>query len=239
MQKYRIQYASNLFLNKTPHTLKSVLNPCAPFLALCGNIGLANCPSTKRFLKEADKQYDKVFWIPGTLEYTTSDVMKPITWREQADKCYESIDKWNLKNTTFCQKYELNLTDRLSILATTGWHVSFDFPEYRLYDYNTNGSRYIMNENDFHKLLINETSWVHSCLAKQPLSKKILINYSPMTMNLNYNSIICHLYGTNKTNKPCSYSGGKNPWIGINMFGCQSFQKEAFIEIGIKKLNSI
>jgi hypothetical protein len=235
MQKYRIQYLSNIFLNKKPQSLKSVLNPCAPYLALCGNIGVADCPSTKKFLKEADKQFDNVFWIPGTIEYATSDVNKPITWREQADKCYESIDKWNLKNTTFCQKYEINFSNYLSILATPGWHTSFDFPEYKVYDYNVNGSRFLMKENDFHKLLINETVWIYSCLKNQPTTKKILINYSPIVMNLNSNSIICQIFGTNKTNIPSSYCGGRNPWIGINMFGSSTFQKEAFIEISLSK----
>ena len=230
MSKYRIQYISNLFLNKTPHTLSSVLKPCAPILALCGNIGIAGCPSTKQFLKEADKHYERVLWIPGMLEYATSDAVNPITWREQADQCYKSIQTWKLKNTAFCQKYEWNLTNSIAILATPGWHNSFDTQEYKIYDYK-NGLKLRMNSEDFQHLLINEISWIYTCSAKKPETKKIVLTYSPIEVHKNPNTTTIHLHGTNKLNNPQSYCGGKNPWYGINMLGSAAFRKDAFVEV--------
>jgi hypothetical protein len=212
------------------------LKPCAPILALCGNIGVANCPSTRNFLQEADETYEKVLWIPGALEYATSDAVKPTTWREQSDKCYKSIENWNLKNTTFCQKYELSLTNSLSILATPGWHAEFDIsPEYKIYDFKK-VSKTKMNIYDFFDKVEDEKLWINKYIINKPNIKKILLTYSPTELKYMNSNMYVHLLGNNILNIPHSFCGGVNPWIGINMYGSTAFRKDAFIEICTDKL---
>ena len=236
MTIYRIQYLSNLFLNKSPQSLKSVLKPCAPILALCGNIGVANCPSTRDFLQEVDETYERVLWIPGALEYATSDAVNPTTWREQADKYYKSIQTWELKNTTFCQKYELSLTNDLSILATPGWHVEFNIsPEYKIYDFKKE-SKVKMSIYDFFDKVEDEKSWINKYLINKPSIKKILLTYSPMELKCIYGNIYVNLQGNNRLNIPRSFCGAVNPWIGINMYGSPAFRKDAFVEICTDKM---
>jgi hypothetical protein len=229
MSKCRIQYLSNLFLNKTPQTLASVLKPCAPILALCGNIGVANCPSTRDFLKEVDNQYERVLWIPGMLEYATSDAANPVTWKEQADKCYKSIQTWNLKHTTFCQKYELNLTNNYSILATPLWDTIEPFDEYKLYQYKID-KRVEMNTKNFSTLFYDEYDWIQSCINKNS-SKKIILSYSPIHSLEKNNPVLYNLFGKDRFENPSSYSGGSMPWIAINVYGSKTFRKDAFVEI--------
>ena len=106
----KIQYLSNLFLHTHAKRSKAILKKSAPILALCGNIGRPTDPQTKDFFQEVDEKYSRVFWIPGLLEYSTLCLKKPTTWREQSDLFYKALKDWNLKNTTFCQKYSLKTT---------------------------------------------------------------------------------------------------------------------------------
>jgi len=227
MTYLRIQYLSNLFLQKT--TINSIprIKKVAPILALCGNIGSITCPNTKKFIKEVDKYYERVFWIPGMLEYSSQEGK---TWIEQSNLYYDTLKSWNLKRTTFCQKYEFSINNTFTILATPLWHSTFAKKGYTIYEH-TFGYNNIMNKNDFMRVNQNEMVWLQKQCRISP-TKKILLSYSPLEMGkMDKSNVICHLYGTENGETPLSYTGGRNPWCGLNMYSSKNYLQNAFIEL--------
>ena len=65
MPPFRLQYASNLFVDLTKQPFQQLVKPAAPTLALLGNIGRPEHPKTYHFLNYCSKNWDSVLWIPG------------------------------------------------------------------------------------------------------------------------------------------------------------------------------
>ncbi len=65
---FRLQYASNLFVDLHKRKFDSLLRPAAAHLALLGNIGRPESPKTYHFLKFCSANWDSVVWIPGPHE---------------------------------------------------------------------------------------------------------------------------------------------------------------------------
>lgn len=219
----RIQYTSNLFLgNKKLKSFKSILNPNAPFLALLGNIGDFQCPKTRDFFQWAETKYQRIFWIPGALEYGSTNM----SWQKKGDFYYSSIQGWNLKKTSFCQKFACDLPDySVQILATAGWNPQFNYKTGQtIYNWKQQ-----MTKRDYANLQFDEVSWIIKN-SEQMSKQTILLTHSPTFIQNDY--ILCNLYGTEHTGSSVSYSGGRYPWTGINMFetNSSSYRKDAFME---------
>ncbi len=67
---FRLQYASNLFVDLHRVSFDTLLRPKAPYLALTGNIGRPWSPKSYSFLKYCSKHWDTVLWVPGPHELT-------------------------------------------------------------------------------------------------------------------------------------------------------------------------
>ncbi len=67
---FRLQYASNLFVDFQKQPFQSFLRPASGNLALLGNIGRPEHPKTYHFLKYCSKNWNNIFWIPGPHELT-------------------------------------------------------------------------------------------------------------------------------------------------------------------------
>ena len=65
---FKLQYASNLFVDQTFKGFSKLVKPAAPHLALLGNIGRPESPKTYHFLRYCAKNWDNVFWVPGPHE---------------------------------------------------------------------------------------------------------------------------------------------------------------------------
>jgi hypothetical protein len=227
---FRIQYVSNLFISRLNKMSQPIeFKPNAPILALLGNIGQPQCKKTATFLKWADKNYEQVFWIPGPLEYSLNS---SLNWRQTADLCYSSIKDWNLKHTTFCQKFETPIqTYNINLIATPGWHLTFGKQEnLNIFDWNYLGKNIPMEPKHFVLLQHNELDWILKKSDHSPY-RNILLTHSPIPTDLLRNkNIACHLYGTEYVDKK-SYSGGSDPWCGLNMANALGYKKDAFIEL--------
>lgn len=70
MPPFRLQYASNLFVDSHRQKYTTLLRPAASVLALLGNIGRPDSPKTYHFLKYCASNWDTVFLIPGPHEFT-------------------------------------------------------------------------------------------------------------------------------------------------------------------------
>lgn len=65
---FKLQYASNLFVDRTLESFSKLVKPAAPYLALLGNIGRPESPKTYHFLRYCAKHWDGVYWVPGPHE---------------------------------------------------------------------------------------------------------------------------------------------------------------------------
>jgi hypothetical protein len=245
---FRIQFASNLNTNKAClKTIIQSIKPCAPRLALLGDIGTPECERTEHFMKWCDSNYEKVYWVPGFLELSDTEDKKH-TWVERYDYCLNKINDWNLKNVTLCSKHEVHISNPdIQLLLTTLWHPT----ERNLYVPSNNGPR-PMNKEDFRIVMNTEYSWI---LRKSSVSSKpvVWLTYSspytdqinnikvPLFMStyihpmlrkaratkLHYPNLLCSLHGYSEVAQSCS---GGFPWSSINMAGHSGFIKNAFWE---------
>jgi len=67
---FRLQYASNLFVDLHRLSFEKLVRPKAPHLALLGNISKPWSPKTYSFLKYCAKHWETVLWVPGPHELT-------------------------------------------------------------------------------------------------------------------------------------------------------------------------
>jgi hypothetical protein len=72
MPPFRIQYASNLFVDLTKQKYDSLVKPICSTLALVGNIGRPDNPKTYHFLNYCSRNWDSVLWSSGSHELTQS-----------------------------------------------------------------------------------------------------------------------------------------------------------------------
>jgi hypothetical protein len=69
---FRLQYASNLFVDLHKLSFEKLVKPGCANLALLGNIGKPEHSKTYHFLKYCARNWDNVYWIPGPHELTNS-----------------------------------------------------------------------------------------------------------------------------------------------------------------------
>jgi len=72
MSTFRLQYASNLFVDLHKLSFDKLVKPGCSKLALLGNIGRPEHPKTYHFLNYCAKNWDTVYWIPGPHELTNA-----------------------------------------------------------------------------------------------------------------------------------------------------------------------
>jgi hypothetical protein len=228
MHTFRIQYLSNLFLG----TSKGLQNPAkqiqpnAPILALLGNIGRAECPETTDFLKWTESKFQRIFWIPGPLEYSSLSQ----TWRLRADSTYTFLQNAGLKKTVFCQKYQEPLAN-VNIIATPAWHLGFSNGfEGQLQDWSKYGQKGNLDIKQIFDLQVDELNWILKYSTRKT-NPTLLLTHSPISYNLiQHKNIFIHLHGTGYGGNDQSICGGIDPWSGINSATAEQFRPGGFVE---------
>jgi hypothetical protein len=232
----KIQYASNLFLANCKNPAAAV-KPAAPYLALLGNIGGPYCPQTKDFFQWAETVFQRIYWIPGALEY--SGGANPLTWQQRADLYYLSVRDWKLKKTVFSQKFQERL-ESVNIIATAGWHLTMaENPAMRIQYWNSEGSRRFMTPIDCFEQQFNELDWILR-KSKNSMEPTVLLTHSPIPSRvLENHTILCHLYGAEYNERSVSATGGTNPWVGINMATAKGYRDDTVAEMLIKESTTL
>jgi hypothetical protein len=109
----KLQYVSNIFANTAMNLQK--LKPLGNRLALLGNIGNIYHYKTHEYLQDCSHKFDKVYWVPGVLEFTT----RRAKTMGHGDELYEVCHKY--KNIIpMIQRKEV-LPNGTHILGTTLW----------------------------------------------------------------------------------------------------------------------
>lgn len=77
MSPFRLQYASNLFVDLHKQKYDTLVKPVTSKLALLGNIGRPHDAKTYHFLNYCSRNWDRVFWMSGSHELakTPSDAL--------------------------------------------------------------------------------------------------------------------------------------------------------------------
>ena len=87
LRRFRIQYASNLFVDKTPIPFHKLVTPVqhTNVLALIGNIGRPNSKKTHEFLEYCTSHWNKVLWIMGPHELSSTGQQDTQLYYQKAD----------------------------------------------------------------------------------------------------------------------------------------------------------
>jgi len=130
--KFNIQYVSDLhlerYLNKPKPIFEALVKPCAPYLALAGDIGHPNTPLWNNFFKYVSTGWTQVFYITGNHEYyNKKDKSKwkykqPTTMTErhleikESLKLYQNVTMLDIDNPAFYLA-----KDNIVIIGSTLW----------------------------------------------------------------------------------------------------------------------
>jgi len=88
---FRLQYASNLFVDLHKQKFEALVKPVCSTLALVGNIGKPNDAKTYHFLNYCSRNWDTVLWVSGTHEVTDSPyVVRDLSREFQNVRCLDS-----------------------------------------------------------------------------------------------------------------------------------------------------
>jgi hypothetical protein len=117
---FRLQYASNLFVDLQRLSFPTILRPGCSRLALLGNIGRPDSLKTAHFLNYCASHWEKTYWLVGPHELTnkengTAPYREKMEMLENLVKQYQgSIQLVNTKELVFPQH-------ELILLATPLW----------------------------------------------------------------------------------------------------------------------
>ena len=96
-----------------------------------------------------------------------------------------------------------------------------------------------MNHMDCFNEQVNEVDWIlrKSSVAVEPT---VLLTYSPIPASiLAMRNIPYHFYGTEYNGDGKSATGGRNPWVGINMATAAAYRFDAVADVAIKEATAL
>jgi DNA repair exonuclease SbcCD nuclease subunit len=135
MENYNLQYASDIHLEKAAAPFNLIIEPVAPDLALCGDIGDPYSQIYSDFLKWCSMRWTRVFVLTGNHEYFLD---KP-DFNKTIEKVDEHISKLCEKigpNVFFLQKGVFLIQEhKIAILGATLWSA----PDIRRWDMMVDG----------------------------------------------------------------------------------------------------
>ena len=121
----RVQYISDIHLemykeNVSPDLFTKLIRPEAPYLALCGDIGIPDFVNYENFLNWCSRRWTKVFLVAGNHEYYNWNC--PVKTDMEAKKAMIQKMCDSLKNVYFLDYKTMWLSDeKIRILGCTLW----------------------------------------------------------------------------------------------------------------------
>ena len=119
MDTYQLQYASDLHLNLETAPFNILIEPVAPDLALCGDIGNPFSAVYSNFIKWVSKRWSRVFLLAGNHEYFSEN---PNIKMEDVEKQIQLVAASAGSNVIFLQKdvYTID-SHKIIVLGSTLW----------------------------------------------------------------------------------------------------------------------
>jgi hypothetical protein len=178
----RLQYASQLFLS---FNKQLNLKPVAPYLALAGNNFRHSSPLNAEHLKRLSQGWEKVFIVPGHLEYSYYGLSVQIDMNECEGMLVEEISTYG--NLHYLNQNSINVNNQIQVSGLMKWPLISEFiicdpigkyikPKYKL------------QCEAWHE---EEAEWLHSVIQANSHKKHIIISYTcPLINCLGFNKNI-------------------------------------------------
>jgi hypothetical protein len=133
METYKLQYASDLHLDAETAPFNMLIEPVAPDLALCGDIGDPFSTIYANFLKWVSGRWNRVFLLAGNHEYFSEN---PSINMEDVENQIRSVAAKAGPNIIFLQKdfYTIE-SHKLIVIGSTLWTI----PSLRRWDMLVDG----------------------------------------------------------------------------------------------------
>lgn len=93
MPSFRLQYASNLFVDLHKQKYDTLVKPICSTLALLGNIGRPRDAKTYHFLNYCSRNWDSILWISGPHELATQTAVKSLSKEFPNVRCLDSEEE--------------------------------------------------------------------------------------------------------------------------------------------------
>jgi len=136
MENYKLQYVSDIHLEKDRPNFSLLIQPSAPDLALCGDIGDPYSQTYADFLSWCSKHWQRVFIITGNHEYFT-DTPQPNKTMDHIDHHIATLCNRISNNLFFLQKSIYFIEEyKIAVLGATLWSA----PDIRHWDLLTGQS---------------------------------------------------------------------------------------------------
>jgi hypothetical protein len=121
MDTYQLQYASDLHLNLETAPFNMLIEPVAPDLALCGDIGNPFSSVYANFIKWVSGRWNRVFLIAGNHEYFSEN---PAIKMEDLENQIRNVAANAGPNVFFLQKeiYRIEM-HKIIVIGSTLWTV--------------------------------------------------------------------------------------------------------------------
>lgn len=128
-RRLRIQYVSDIHLefydkrDKGKVWMTEFLTPCAPYLALCGDIGNPSRPAYRAFLAQCSAAFERIFVIPGNHEYYNFDQAGNALYSMKEKDAQARALCGNFSNVTWLQETAIRLEkEGVWICGATLWN---------------------------------------------------------------------------------------------------------------------
>ncbi|KAH3756472.1 Serine/threonine protein phosphatase [Pelomyxa schiedti] len=164
--------------------------PCAPYLALCGDIGNPFQPSYSNFLRQQSLQFKHVFVVAGNHEFYGNEYRQT---REQMTRVCQL-----LPNVTFLDKTSFVVPGtKIRVIGGTLWSRKAAL-NVNDYNYITFGDRKLV-PHDTMRIHLEEVEFIMSELATAASLGELVVGISHHVPCYN-----CTSFGTNLTSELCS-----------------------------------
>ena len=137
LRRFRIQYASNLFVDKAPIAFDKLVTPVprTNVLALLGNIGRPSSKKTHKFLEYCTAHWNKVLWIMGPHELSSTGQQDAQLYYQKADTTLTLANEFSggitVLNHTEYHSHESNITIAGASLWSPNKKIMPNEPEFR------------------------------------------------------------------------------------------------------------
>lgn len=172
-----LQYISDIHLechdtlDKESLTPEIFVKPVAPYLALCGDIGIPELKTYRVFLEWCSQRWKHVFLVAGNHEYYNLPLQTKATLDEKAALLREICNTFSNVHFLDCDTYWLE-EEKIHILGCTLWsYIHDDLLD--MASYSMNHYKQIYGESGEHifpdhlrEIHLEETEWIVSQLQE-------------------------------------------------------------------------
>lgn len=171
----RIQFASDLYLeSRNQVAYELLLEPIAPILLLVGNVASLDSDEILLFFKWASKRWNRIFWLPGSLEMDIVWTQKKWSYGGALHAMETIAGRW--PNIFVMNREKWISEDGILFLATPLWRTQ--------YQMNTKTLQSPMSA-----LHDKERDWLERELRKTDLPTVVCTTYAPTYTLLHANQV--------------------------------------------------